>query len=76
MTGARKVGELWCTEVLAALGDYVDDALTPAQRSAVEVHLAGCDWCAQFGGRYAALVARLQRRLGELPIRLSKRSTL
>jgi anti-sigma factor RsiW len=59
----RYVAGLWCHQVLEALPDYLDDLLPPDTRRAAEAHLAGCDWCARFGGEYAGVVKALRQRL-------------
>lgn len=56
----RRVGSLTCQEVLALLSDFIDGDLPDASRREVEVHLAGCDTCERFGGRFAAAVAALR----------------
>ena len=56
----REVAGIRCMEVLADLGDYIDGELAPTRRSQIHAHLEGCTWCAQFGGRYAHVVRRLQ----------------
>ncbi len=60
MSEERYVGGLYCTEVLALLGDYVDESVTETQKRAIEAHVAGCTWCARFGGQYAELVTTLR----------------
>lgn len=60
MAEDRVVAGLRCMEVLALLDAFVDGGLSEAQRSQVEAHLAGCDWCTKFGGEYAGLVTRLK----------------
>jgi anti-sigma factor RsiW len=37
--------DIACRELIELLTDYLDDALDPATRGAIEVHLAGCDGC-------------------------------
>jgi anti-sigma factor RsiW len=34
-----------CAELVRQLSDYLDEALAPAARAALEEHLAGCDKC-------------------------------
>ena len=67
MENERRVGGLWCREVLATLADFVDGELADDVRRKVEVHLAGCDVCERFGGRYAATVRRIRAALAEPP---------
>ncbi|RME26136.1 MAG: hypothetical protein D6798_07255 [Deltaproteobacteria bacterium] len=71
----RLVGGLWCTDVLACLDDYVAGTLSPELAAQARAHLAGCDWCARFGGRYAATVRAVRERLGaeEAPPEVSRR---
>jgi len=52
----RLVAGLRCRDVLAQLSDYLDGELTAEQITRIEAHLAGCDWCERFGGRFAAVV--------------------
>lgn len=59
----RLVAGLWCGDVLARLPDFVDGTLPAEEAAAARAHLAGCDWCERFGGRYGALVGQLR----ELP---------
>ena len=56
----RLVGGLWCQEVLALLPDLAEESLGAAELDKVAAHLAGCDWCTRFGGRYSDTVARLR----------------
>lgn len=71
----RVVGGLSCRQVLAHLSDYVDDDLAEGERSAVEAHLAGCDRCERFGGRFGAVVGALRRGMatGDPPPELTAR---
>lgn len=55
----RKVGGLFCSEVLSALSDYLDNELPQPLRAQVDEHLAGCDNCARFGGQVGEMVAAL-----------------
>ncbi len=61
------VGGLWCHDVLEGLADYLAGSLDPALRDQVDAHLAGCDWCTRFGGRYARTVDALRTGLDEGP---------
>ncbi|MCU0225833.1 MAG: zf-HC2 domain-containing protein [Acidobacteria bacterium] len=63
--GERIVGGLSCGEVLAALSDLVDGQLPQATVAAVHAHVAACDVCERFGGRFGALVAGLRGALRE-----------
>jgi anti-sigma factor RsiW len=59
MATNRQVGPLWCSDVIALLGDYLDGELTPAQLRDVEQHLAGCPECTRSGGEFGAVVQAL-----------------
>jgi anti-sigma factor RsiW len=63
LDGERVVAGLRCSEVLAALSEYVDDALPLARREQIESHVKGCVSCEQFGGRFVRDVQLLRRRL-------------
>jgi anti-sigma factor RsiW len=52
----RLVAGLRCREVLADLSEYVDGELDPVRVAHIERHLAGCDWCERFGGRFSGVV--------------------
>ena len=80
MDGDRKVGGLWCHEVLARLSDYLDDELVASDRDQIEDHLRGCDVCERFGGEFKSVVKALRDELtipdpldSELERRLQKR---
>ncbi len=82
MQGDRKVGGLWCHEVLSVLSDYLDDELESAKRAQVEDHLRGCDTCERFGGEFASAIKTLREQLAkpapldsELERRLQERLT-
>lgn len=64
MGGNKRVGGLWCFDVLAKLSDDLDGELGPAEKAQVEQHLAGCDECTRFGGEFAAVVQGLRAKLG------------
>ena len=59
----RVVAGMKCSEVLGHLSDYIDGTLDAATRSNIEMHLRGCNWCEQFGGRFSEVVATLRRLL-------------
>lgn len=61
----RLVAGLRCREVLADLSDYFDGELPPERTARIDAHLAGCDWCERFGGRYAAVVGKFRAGLRE-----------
>lgn len=63
MYGDRKVGGLWCREVLSMLSDYLDDELESSERTQVEDHLRGCDTCERFGGEFASAIKTLREQL-------------
>ena len=67
MRGEREAGGLWCREVLAVLSEYLDGELDAAGRARVAAHLAECDVCERFGGRFAESVRRLRRELADPP---------
>jgi anti-sigma factor RsiW len=56
----RVIAGLSCRAVLAVLPDYLDGSLSDDVRQAVDSHLAGCDGCTKFGGRYATVVRLLR----------------
>jgi len=58
-TQPRLVGGLWCQEVMDLLPELVEGSAPEAAKAQVAAHLAGCDWCARFGGAYGRTVAAL-----------------
>lgn len=46
--------------VLELLADYLDETVSANDRARIERHLAGCDWCEQFGGDYGETVKALR----------------
>lgn len=69
MQGEQNVGGLRCSEVLAALSDYVDGALDPAEKAKVEAHVTGCNLCARFGGSFAAMLDAVRAQMRTPPTR-------
>ena len=61
----RLVAGLRCGQVLERLSDYVDGDVDAATRAGIEAHLAGCDWCARFGGEFSGVVIALRAELVE-----------
>jgi anti-sigma factor RsiW len=39
------IPDLTCQELVELVTDYVEDALTPEDRTRFELHLTYCDWC-------------------------------
>lgn len=69
----RKVGDLYCSDVLAALSDYLDQDLPPALRAQVDEHLSACDNCARFGGEIAAMLTQLRPAAAPIPADVADR---
>lgn len=67
LPGDRKVGQLWCSEVLEHLSEYLDGELPPDTVALVEGHVSQCDTCARFGIEIGGLVTTLRQRLQEPP---------
>ncbi len=65
---------LRCRDIVDLLHDYLDGALEPAAREALEAHLAGCRDCSAFMKTYRGTV-RATRRLepSRLPPELRER---
>ena len=63
-TDGVKVEELSCREVVEILGDYLDGAMTPADRVRLEAHLADCEGCTAYLEQLRITV-RLSGRLSE-----------
>lgn len=60
MAHDREVAGIRCLEVLECLSDYFDGELSPEQARVIEAHVAGCDWCARFGGDFSQAIERLR----------------
>lgn len=54
------LGGISCGEVLARLGDILDDELTDHDRRRITEHVAGCANCARFGERFREVVRALR----------------
>ena len=63
----RVVAGIRCRKVLALLSDYLDGDLPESRVDQILDHVAGCDWCEQFGGRFADTVRRLRLTLKDAP---------
>ena len=59
-----RVEELSCREVVEILGDYLDGAMTPADRVRLEAHLADCEGCSAYLEQLRVTI-RLSGRLSE-----------
>jgi anti-sigma factor RsiW len=57
---------LTCAEVLEDLSAFLDGELAAERIDAVRAHVACCDRCASFGGRFAKAVEQL-RGFGPCP---------
>jgi len=66
MAHDRLVAGIRCFEVLALLSEYLDGELTPPVKARVDAHLAGCSWCAHFGGEVGDTIRQLHATL-EVP---------
>lgn len=65
LPGEREVAGLRCIEVLAALSDYLDGALSEAEVQRMKAHVAQCQWCERFGGSFGEAVRALRVALME-----------
>jgi predicted anti-sigma-YlaC factor YlaD len=63
----RQEGGLWCDEVLARLPDLLEGSIEADDLARVRAHLAACDVCTRFGGRYGLTVQKVREALGEAP---------
>lgn len=57
----RPAEDIVCRQLVELVTDYLEDALAPARRDAVERHLAGCDGCHGYVAQVRAML-RLTRR--------------
>jgi hypothetical protein len=53
---AMPPAELACQDVVEAVTDYLDDALSPERRDELDRHLVGCDGCTEYIGQIRATV--------------------
>ena len=67
LPGDRRVGELWCSEVLELLSEYLDGELPSDSAALVDAHVSGCDNCARFGVQFGAMVTALRQELQDAP---------
>lgn len=49
-----------CSDLIAALSDYVDDRLSPDTRADLEEHLAGCPECVAFVQTFRSTISLLR----------------
>jgi len=73
MDGNRLVGDLWCTDVLAGLSEYLDGELPPETADKVEQHLKGCPNCKRFGADMAAMLGSFSTLSQQIPADVSER---
>jgi len=59
----RVVAGMTCRVVLESLSEYLDGELDTAVARRLEAHVAECDNCERFGGRFGALVAGIKEGL-------------
>jgi hypothetical protein len=59
--------DIACRDVVEHVSDYLEDALDPGLREALELHLAFCDPCDRYVEQVRAGI-RLTGRLGETPL--------
>jgi anti-sigma factor RsiW len=53
------MSELACIELVEEVTDYLEGALSPAQRARFEAHLEECPFCTDYLDQMRATVARL-----------------
>jgi anti-sigma factor RsiW len=53
------IAEFACQDVVEAVTDYLDDAVSPDRRDELDRHLAGCDGCTEYVGQIRATVDAL-----------------
>ena len=63
----RDVGGMRCSEVLAALSEYVDGELHESAVEKIEAHLLSCPNCERFGRNFGAMVVSLRRESEQGP---------
>ena len=63
----RNDGDIWCSEVLEHLSDYVDGELDASIVSKIEIHLQKCDNCERFGANFGAMVLSI-RKLADIDV--------
>jgi hypothetical protein len=52
--------ELACKDLVELVADYLDGALAPDRKDALERHLAGCDGCVEYVDQIASTMRALQ----------------
>ena len=53
--------EMPCQELVEVITDYLDDALSPADRARFDAHLAGCDPCQEYLAQFRRTIALVGR---------------
>jgi anti-sigma factor RsiW len=56
-----------CRQVVELMTDYLEGALSPADRRRFEAHISGCDGCTEYL-RQLRTAMSLAKKLGEEPI--------
>jgi anti-sigma factor RsiW len=60
--------EVVCRDVVEVVNDYLEDAMTPAERAAFEQHLHACPWCLTYLNQVRATTSFVRRlTVAELP---------
>lgn len=75
MADDREVAGIRCSEVLARLSAYLDGELDEVEVARIRGHVAGCNVCERFGGKFADAVSRLREEAlpEEVPPEVSQR---
>jgi hypothetical protein len=55
------IPDLTCRELVELVTDYLEDALTPEDRTRFELHLTYCDWCRTYLAQMREVLASAGR---------------